>query len=156
MCLAAKTPSTIAQQKAATTPKLMKTMEATNWKERGGVGWGGGRERSVSFIALHHPDMFVSQQSKHGAFWFFPSAAGVVCIMASVQGGTAGEHAGSQPSLLSSLNFTHSPFFYFFKLSFIGIFGCAGPHPVCRVAGEDSRTGFQVDLVFYAATFTSN
>lgn len=35
MCLAAKTPSTIAQQKAATTPKLMKTMEATNWKREG-------------------------------------------------------------------------------------------------------------------------
>lgn len=66
MCLAAKTPSTIAQQKAATTPKLMKTMEATNWK-RGDGGWGG-RERSISFIALHHPDVFVSQQSKHGAF----------------------------------------------------------------------------------------
>lgn len=30
MCLAAKTPSTMAQQKAATTPKLMKTMDATN------------------------------------------------------------------------------------------------------------------------------
>lgn len=38
MCLAAKTPSTIAQQNAATTPKLMKTMEATNWK------WGGAEE----------------------------------------------------------------------------------------------------------------
>lgn len=32
MCLAAKTPSTIAQQKAATAPKLMKTMDATNWR----------------------------------------------------------------------------------------------------------------------------
>lgn len=30
MCLAAKTPSTIAQQNEATTPKLMKTMEATS------------------------------------------------------------------------------------------------------------------------------
>lgn len=30
MCLAGKTPSTIAQQKAATTPKLMKTIDATN------------------------------------------------------------------------------------------------------------------------------
>lgn len=30
MCLAAKTPSTIAQQKAATAPKLMKTIDATN------------------------------------------------------------------------------------------------------------------------------
>lgn len=30
MCLAAKTPSTIAQQKEATTPKLMKTMDATS------------------------------------------------------------------------------------------------------------------------------
>lgn len=40
MCLAAKTPSTMAQQKAATTPKLMKTMEATNWKRKRG---GGGR-----------------------------------------------------------------------------------------------------------------
>lgn len=68
ICLAAKTPSTIAQQKAATTPKLMKTMEATNWKERGGVGGWREREGSVSFIALHHPDVFVSQQSKHGAF----------------------------------------------------------------------------------------
>lgn len=34
MCLAAKTPSTIAQQKAATTPKLMKTIDATNWKRQ--------------------------------------------------------------------------------------------------------------------------
>lgn len=30
MCRAAKTPSTMAQQKAATTPKLMKTIDATN------------------------------------------------------------------------------------------------------------------------------
>lgn len=30
MCLAAKTPSTMAQQKAAITPKLIKTIEATN------------------------------------------------------------------------------------------------------------------------------
>lgn len=30
MCLAANTPSTMAQQKAATTPKLMKTMDATS------------------------------------------------------------------------------------------------------------------------------
>jgi len=30
MCLAAKTPSTIAQQKAATTPKLINTIDATN------------------------------------------------------------------------------------------------------------------------------
>ena len=34
MCLAANTPSTIAQQKAATTPKLMKTMEATNCERK--------------------------------------------------------------------------------------------------------------------------
>lgn len=30
MCRAANTPSTIAQQNAATTPKLINTMEATN------------------------------------------------------------------------------------------------------------------------------
>lgn len=34
MCRAAKTPSTTAQQKAATTPKLMNTMAATSWKQR--------------------------------------------------------------------------------------------------------------------------
>lgn len=65
MCLAAKTPSTIAQQKAATTPKLMKTMEATNWK------WGGGQKR-VSIIVLHRPGVFVPQQSQH--------AASVLCL----------------------------------------------------------------------------
>lgn len=40
MCLAAKTPSTIAQQKAATAPKLMKTIDATNC---------GRKQRRVSF-----------------------------------------------------------------------------------------------------------
>ena len=34
MCRAANTPSTTAQQKAATTPKLMNTMAATSWKQR--------------------------------------------------------------------------------------------------------------------------
>lgn len=32
MCLVANTPSTMAQQKAATTPKLMNTIDATSWK----------------------------------------------------------------------------------------------------------------------------
>ena len=35
MCLAANTPSTMAQQKAATTPKLMNTTAATSWKQKG-------------------------------------------------------------------------------------------------------------------------
>lgn len=34
MCRAANTPSTTAQQKAATTPKLINTMAATNWKQK--------------------------------------------------------------------------------------------------------------------------
>lgn len=34
MCRAANTPSTTAQQKAATTPKLTNTMAATSWKQR--------------------------------------------------------------------------------------------------------------------------
>lgn len=34
MCRAANTPSTMAQQKAATMPKLMNTMAATSWKQR--------------------------------------------------------------------------------------------------------------------------
>lgn len=39
MCLAANTPSTIAQQKAATTPKLMKTIDATNCKRETWIIW---------------------------------------------------------------------------------------------------------------------
>lgn len=38
MCLAAKTPSTIAQQKAATTPKLMKTIDATSCERKQSTG----------------------------------------------------------------------------------------------------------------------
>lgn len=45
MCLAAKTPSTMAQQKAAITPKLIKTIEATSC--------GGNKTKvSVSFLLL--------------------------------------------------------------------------------------------------------
>lgn len=73
MCLAAKTPSTIAQQKAATTPKLMKTMEATNWKERGGVEGERGALASSLFITLTclYPS---SPNMEHSDF---PSAAGL-------------------------------------------------------------------------------
>lgn len=45
MCRAANTPSTMAQQKAATTPKLMKTMAATSWGRGQRSEW-----------ALHAPD----------------------------------------------------------------------------------------------------
>lgn len=43
MCLAAKTPSTMAQQKAAITPKLIKTIEATNCEEN----------KTKSLLAFH-------------------------------------------------------------------------------------------------------
>lgn len=39
MCRAANTPSTMAQQKAATTPKLMNTMAATSWGRGQRSGW---------------------------------------------------------------------------------------------------------------------
>lgn len=48
MCLAANTPSTIAQQKAATTPKLMKTIDATNWKRHNTE-----EHQTSSFVTCH-------------------------------------------------------------------------------------------------------
>lgn len=56
MCRAAKTPSTIAQQKAATTPKLMKTMEATNWKR----GVEGCKRALVSSLFISQACLYLS------------------------------------------------------------------------------------------------
>lgn len=115
MCLAAKTPSTIAQQKAATTPKLMKTMEATNWKR--GVGGGGDRGALASslFITL----TYVYLSSPNMEHFDFPSAAGLFVLSCLCMEGQQEDTLFHQPTGstagFSSLNLPHSAFFSFFK-----------------------------------------
>lgn len=130
MCLAAKTPSTIAQQNAATTPKLMKTMEATNWKRRMG-GWGGrGALASSLFITL--TCLYLSSANMEQ--FDFPSATRLFVSSRLCTEGQQEDTHFHQPTG-STAGFSHSPFFL--KLSFESIFGCTGPHPVCRVAGGE-------------------
>lgn len=150
MCRAAKTPSMIAQQKAATTPKLMKTMEATNWKRRRGGGDKTGASASSLFITLtclylSSPNM---QHLLFLFFFFFPSAT-----MASACRGKGGG-LNCSGILLPSF----APRFPFLNLS-LEAYSVAWSHtpsagwPERKASGSETRDGsFYLRGDVYAAT----
>lgn len=149
MCLAAKTPSTIAQQNAATTPKLMKTMEATNWKRR---MEGGGRGALASSLFITLTCLYLSSANMEQ--FDFPSATRLfvssrLCTEGQQEDTHFHQPTGSTAGC-SSLNVPHSPFSFFFF--FIYFFNChLKAYSVAqgrtlsgavRVAGEEG-TGFK-------------